>query len=133
MSNQLRKSVPTFEQTRYSVTILASHATKLTYKLRSDNAVALTHDLHKSVDTFCIPKAEVYVLTYSGCHTYDNSKTPSTLSTADHSPINVIAVKHKNGIRILSGLANTYTVTVENDGKKVNEVKLHEEPNKADG
>lgn len=65
----------------------------------------------------CVPIAGSYDLKVTGCHTYDESS--KILSTKGSSPVYINAIKHKNGIRILSELDQLFTIDAEfEDGAK---------------
>lgn len=79
----------------------------------------------------CVPNAGTYDLKVSGCHTFDEDT--KVLSTKNSSPVNINAVKHRNGIRILSEIDQVFTIDAEfEDGvKKV--LKPVKQSDKVDG
>lgn len=66
---------------------------------------------------FCVPVAGTYDLKVTGCHTYDEAS--KILSTKNSSPVYINALKHRNGIRILSEIEQLFTIDAEfEDGTK---------------
>lgn len=65
----------------------------------------------------CVPKAGTYDLKVSGCHTFDEDS--KVLSTKSQAPIYINAIKHRNGIWILSEIEQVFTIDAEfEDGSK---------------
>lgn len=128
--------LPLFRQTGYSVTIIASHSSHMTYKYRpADPATPQLEEhleLTPGVNSLCVPKYGTYDVKYAGCHTFD-SNTANSFSTSSLVPLTVNADKHKQGVRILSEVSNTYSAVIEKDGEKVDEIRLKEESHKVDG
>lgn len=90
--------------------------------------------LAPGINSFCVDKFGYYDLTYSGCHTYD-STTPKSFKTGDEKlAVTVNAVKHRNGVRILSDIKSTFKVLVESaeNGEK-NVITFTEESIKVNG
>lgn len=74
-------------------------------------------ELKSGANNLCVPVAGNYDMKVSGCHIYEESS--KTLSTMNTSPIYINAVKHRNGIRILSEIAQAFTIDAEfEDGSK---------------
>lgn len=74
--------------------------------------------LSSGANVLCVPVAGTYDLKVSGCHTYDEKS--KVMSTKDLSPIHINAVKHRNGIRILSEIDQVFTIDAEfEDGSKI--------------
>lgn len=68
-------------------------------------------------NVLCVPNAGIYDLTVSGCHTFDENT--KVLSTESQTPVYVSAVKHRNGIRILSEIDQQFSIDAEfEDGTK---------------
>lgn len=67
----------------------------------------------------------------SGCHTFEeDSKVLSTKST---SPVHVTAIKHKNGIRILSEMNQPFTIEVQYEDESKEVVKPVAQSERVDG
>lgn len=88
--------------------------------------------LAPGINSFCVDKFCDYDLTFSGCHTYDPNKLRTSFHPSDSSPILVNAIKHKNGIQILSNVRTALKGLVEqkNDRKQFTFV---EQSNKING
>lgn len=81
------------------------------------------------INSFCVDKYGVYDLSFSSCHSYD-STTSKTFKTGNENPVTVKAVKHRNGILILSNIKSTFKVSIESDDQPKRTVTFVEEPNK---
>lgn len=88
--------------------------------------------LAPGINSFCVDEFGYYEISFSGCHSYDES-TPSSFKTGADSPVNVKAVKHRNGIRILSDIKSTFKVLVENENGEKSFIVFIEEPTKING
>lgn len=126
------ETIPTFVHSGYLVSIVSSHNTKMTYILRS-----ATHKIEKEIfltaglNSFCVDNFGVYDISFKGCHTYD-STTQNSFRTGDELPINVNALKHINGVRVLSDIRSAFKLLVEQNGEQ-RTVELKEESQKVDG
>lgn len=89
-------------------------------------------DLIPGLNTFCAKKFGQYKINFVGCHSYDSRELPTFINIADHAPITINAVRHRNGFRILSETNEQYQLRVERMGK-AETVNLIKEPNKVDG
>lgn len=89
-------------------------------------------DLIPGLNTFCSNKFGQYKINLFGCHSYDSRELPTFINIADHAPITINAVRHRNGIRILSETNEQYKLKVERMDK-VETVNLIIEQNKVDG
>jgi hypothetical protein len=73
--------------------------------------------LTSGANVLCVPKSGTYDLKVSGCHIFEEDS--KVLSTASSSPVNINAIKHRNGIRILSEIDQIFTIDAEfEDGSK---------------
>lgn len=79
----------------------------------------------------CVPRAGTYDLKVSGCHTFEEES--KVLTTKSSTPVHINAVKHRNGVRILSEIAQQFTIETEfEDGtKKI--LKPTQQAEKVDG
>lgn len=127
--------VPTFYQKGFSIKVVSSHRTKASYKLRfpgtdehlKENEV----ELSSGYNAICVPQSGDYVMELSGCHSFDDNE--KSFSTNDVSTLNLVAVSHRNGIRILSEMESKFTVQaiMEDGTKKI--LKPEPESQKVDG
>lgn len=107
----------------------------MTYTFRTSKAEKLTSkslNLAPGVNSFCVDRFGHYDLLFSGCHTYDTS-TPKSFKTGEEKPVAVNAVKHRNGVRILSNIKSSFKVLVELEDSGKNEIVFTEEPTKVNG
>lgn len=88
--------------------------------------------LAPGLNSFCVDKLCDYDLTFSGCHTYDPKTLRTSFRPGDSSPILVNAIKHKNGLQILSNVKGPFKVLVEQKNEK-KYYNLVEQPNKVNG
>lgn len=70
--------------------------------------------LAPGINSFCVDKFGQYNLKFSGCHTYDSTTTKSFKTGIEH-PMAVNAVKHRNGVRIVSDTRTTFKVLSEQE------------------
>lgn len=129
------EAVPTFHQKGYSIKVISSHRTKATYHLRlsgidehvNENMVELSNGLN----VLCVPQSGDYIMKLSGCHSFDENE--KLFSTNGISNLNLVAVSHINGIRILSEKESKFTfeAIMEDGTKKV--LKPEPESQKVDG
>jgi hypothetical protein len=85
----------------------------------------------KGANVLCVPSPGSYKLKASGCHVFDEDTKVVQTSSSD--PIYINAVKHKNGIRILSEIEKSFEIDAEfeNGSKQVLKPSKHSE--KVDG
>lgn len=103
--------------------------TQMSYALRgakSTESAAKEIFLAPGINSFCVDKFGYYDLTFSGCHTYDSTTTKS-FKTGEEKPVAVNAVKHRNGVRILSDIKSTFKVLVESENGEKSVVAFNEE------
>lgn len=107
---------------------------QLNYKHRSEAQTARGKDilLAPGVNAFCVEKFGQYDISLTGCHTYDPQTFRPSFSTGETSPIIINAIKHKNGVRIVSDIRAPFKISVEQNGRK-DTYNLVEEANKVDG
>lgn len=67
----------------------------------------------------------------SGCHIFEEDNI--VMSTKSTSPIYVTAIKHKNGIRILSEMDQQFTIEVQYENEKKEVLKPIKQTEKVDG
>lgn len=67
----------------------------------------------------------------SGCHTFEEDT--KVLSTKSTSPIHVTAIKHKNGIRILSEINQLFNIEVQYEDESKEILKPVEQQDRVDG
>lgn len=78
-----------------------------------------------------MPKAGTYDLKVSGCHKFEEDS--KTLSTKSSSAVHVTAVKHKNGIRILSEISQKFSIDAQFEDGTKSVLKPVEQKEKVDG
>ncbi|CAO1434626.1 unnamed protein product [Diamesa serratosioi] len=129
------EAVPTFNQKGYNIKVISSHRTKASYKLIStgtdEHVKENLIELSNGYNDLCVPQSGDYIMKLSGCHSFDDNE--KLFSTNDVTPLNIVAVFHRNGIRILSEMESTFTIqAVKEDGtKKI--LKPEPESQKVDG
>lgn len=107
----------------------------MNYKLRKDSVNNLKPKeifLAPGINSFCVDKFGYYDIKFSGCHSYDES-TPSSFKTGADNNVNVRAVKHRNGIRILSDIKSKFIVFVEDENGEKSFIEFIEESTKVNG
>lgn len=128
------EAVPTFHQKGYSIKVISSHRTKATYQLTSETDENVNEnmvELSNGLNVLCVPQSGDYIMKLSGCHSFDESD--KLFSTNGISNLNLVAVSHINGIRILSEMESEFTfeAIMEDGSKKV--LKPEPETQKVDG
>lgn len=73
--------------------------------------------LAPGLSSFCVDKFGQYDVTFDGCHSYE-ADAPRSFQTGDEIPLAITAIKHSNGIRIVSNIKSTFRVLVEQGGAK---------------
>lgn len=104
----------------------------MNYILRSSKpgeAISKEIVLAPGINSFCVDKYGTYDLSFSSCHTYDSS-TSKSFKTGNESPVAIKAVKHRNGVQILSNIKSTFKASIESEGHPKRIVTFVEEPNK---
>lgn len=79
----------------------------------------------------CVPKAGTYDLKVKGCHTFDEDS--KTLSTKSQTPVYINAIKHRNGIRILSEIDQQFTIDAQFEDGLQQLLKPVKQADKVDG
>lgn len=87
--------------------------------------------LSSGANVLCVPKAGTYDLKVTGCHRFEEDT--KVLSTKSTSPVHITAVKHRNGIRILSEINQQFTIDAEFDDGTKKVLKPVEQKEKVDG
>lgn len=105
----------------------------MTYKLNAANQTDQAEEIQlvTGLNQFCVTKYGQYIINFIGCHSYD-SNVPPFMHTNDVQPAVVHAVKHKNGVRILSDVSTSYKFSIERNNK-IETVNLEVEKEKMDG
>lgn len=85
--------------------------------------------LAPGINSFCVDKFGQYDLSFASCHTYD-ANTPKSFQTGVERPVSINAVKHRNGIRILSDIKTSFKVLVEPQNGESRLIAFAEEANK---
>lgn len=88
--------------------------------------------LAPGINSFCVDKFGHYDLSFSSCHTFD-ATTAKSFKTGEEKPVTVNAVKHRNGVRILSDIKSTFIVLVEAKNAEQNLITFIEETTKVNG
>ena len=88
-------------------------------------------ELTSGANVLCVPKAGIYDLKVKGCHTYDEDT--KALSTKSQTPVYINAIKHRNGIRILSEIDQLFTIDAEFEDGSKELLKPVKQANKVDG
>lgn len=107
----------------------------MTYVFRStkpEESASKEIFLAPGINSFCVDRFGYYDLSFSGCHSYD-STTPKSFKTGEEKPVAVNAVKHRNGVRILSDIKSTFKVLVESETGEKNVITFTEESTKITG
>lgn len=130
------ENVPKFIQSGYKISgpIIASHDCEATYKLRSnDNSgKSIKVELIKGSNEICVTKSGIYDMKITGCHTFEEDV--KILNTKNNAPVYINAIKHKNGIRILSESNQKFTIDVQYDeDQSIETLNLVEQSEKVDG
>jgi hypothetical protein len=87
--------------------------------------------LTSGANEICVPKSGLYDLKVTGCHIYEEDS--KVLSTKNAAPVHIKALKHKNGVRILSEMNQVFTIEIvyEDDSREV--LKPVEQSERVDG
>ncbi|XP_055531777.1 BOS complex subunit NOMO1 [Wyeomyia smithii] len=108
----VKESVESFVQNGYVVSIVSSHATKMSYKQQSVEEAKLHQiTLNPGLNAFCVQKAGTYELDLSGCHKYADN-VAKTFNTNEVAPLTITAQKHRNTVKILAEEKYTYKAKV---------------------
>lgn len=123
-----QETVPALVQSGYIVSILASHAVKMTYKLKNaENDKSDEMLLTSGMNTFCVQKAGTYEIKLSGCHQY-GADVPKYFSTSDVASVTISALRHRHTVKILAEEKDTYkTFVTSKSGTEKIEFKLNEQ------
>lgn len=105
----------------------------MSYKLNAANQTDQPEEIQlvTGLNQFCVTKYGQYIINFIGCHSYD-SNVPPFIHTNDVQPAVVNAVKHKNGVRILSDVSTSYKFSIERSNK-IETVNLELDKQKIDG
>lgn len=105
----------------------------MSYKLNAANQSDQIEEIQlvTGLNQFCVTKYGQYIINFIGCHSYD-ANVPPFMHTNDVQPAIVNAVKHKNGVRILSDVSANYKFNIER-ANKIETVNLVVDKQKADG
>lgn len=82
-------------------------------------------------NVLCVSNAGTYDLKVSGCHTFDENT--KVLSTESQTPVYVNAIKHRNGIRILSEIDQQFSIDAEFEDGTKQVLKPSKQSDKVDG
>lgn len=85
--------------------------------------------LAPGINSFCVDKFGQYDLTFSGCHTYDSTTTKS-FKTGIERPVAVNAIKHRNGVQIISDTKSPFKVLAEQANGEKQLITFTEEANR---
>ncbi|XP_037945256.1 nodal modulator 1 [Teleopsis dalmanni] len=132
---------PSFIQTGYEVSIIASHRGMLKYShighqdTTTNSQTQTTNNLKlvTGVNTFCVSKYGTYRIWVESCHLYDEN-LPKSFTTND-APILITAIAHKVGIRVLSteSTAESLQLEVESSSLGKELIQPKAELHKVDG
>lgn len=105
----------------------------MTYKLNAANQSDQAEEIQlvTGLNQFCVTKYGQYIINFIGCHSYD-ANVPPYMHTNDVQPAVVNAIKHKNGVRLLSDVSANYKFVVERSNK-METVDLVVDKQKSDG
>ncbi|XP_062553237.1 BOS complex subunit NOMO1 [Armigeres subalbatus] len=119
-----QETVPTLVQSGYMVSIVSSHAVKMTYKLKGvEGAKQEEMLLTSGMNMFCVQKAGSYEINLSGCHRY-GADVPKVFSTSDVAPVSISALSHRHTVKILAEEKDTYkTLVTSKSGTETIEFK----------
>lgn len=87
--------------------------------------------LSSGANVLCVPRAGTYDLKVTGCHTFEEDV--KVLTTKNASPVYINAVKHRNGIRILSEIAQQFSIDTEFEDGSKKVLKPVEQAERVDG
>lgn len=104
---------------------------QITYKLRGSTESIQQNKLTAGLNTICVKRAGQYELTVSSCHGYGKD-LPKTFTTSDVSDVQLNAITHSHGIRILSEESAKHKIKVTT-GDKVSYVEPKAESERVDG
>lgn len=106
---------------------------QMTYKLNAANQSDQAEEIQLVtwLNQFCVTKYGQYIINFIGCHSYD-ANVPPFIHTNDVQPAVVNAIKHKNGVRLLSDVSANYQFIVE-QSNKVETVDLTVDTQKING
>lgn len=108
---------------------------QMNYKLRTSKpqqSIGKDILLAPGLNSFCVDQFGHYDLAFSGCHTYDSNDAHNSFRTGDERPVEITAIKHRNGVRILSDVKSSLKLIAEQNGER-KYVTLVEEVNKVNG
>lgn len=88
-------------------------------------------DLSAGVNELCVPKSGSYDLKVSGCHKFEEDT--KVLTTKNASPVHINAIQHKNGLMILSEIAQDFTIEAEYEDGSTKILKPGQQKEKVDG
>lgn len=127
-----QETVPAIVQNGYIVSFMSSHGTTMNYKLKDvEGAKSDKLTLNTGMNTFCVPKAGNYEISFTGCHKYDPN-VPKFFSTSDTGPLSITALQHKNTVTILAEQKHTYNVQVA-AGDSVDTIQFKSNDERVDG
>ncbi|XP_001654625.2 nodal modulator 1 isoform X1 [Aedes aegypti] len=123
-----QETVPTLVQSGYVVSIVSSHAVKMTYKQKGvEGAKAEEMLLTSGMNTFCVSKAGSYDISLSGCHRY-GADVPKAFATSDVAPVSISALSHRHTVKLLAEEKATYkTQITTKSGTEIIEFKPSEQ------
>lgn len=87
--------------------------------------------MSSGVNELCVPKSGSYDLKVSGCHQFEENT--KVLTTKNASPVHINAIKHRNGITILSETAQAFTIEAEFEDGTTRSLKPGQQKEKVDG
>lgn len=123
-----QETVPALVQSGYVVSIVSSHAVKMTYQQQGvEGAKSEEMLLTSGMNTFCVQKAGSYEISLSGCHRY-GADVPKTFTTSDVAPVSISALSHRHTVKIVADEKATFkTQVTSKSGTETIEFKLSSE------
>lgn len=104
--------MPTLVQSGYVVSLVSSHAVKMSYRQKGvEGAKSEEMLLISGMNTFCVPKAGSYEISLSGCHRY-GADVPKSFATSNVAPVSISALSHRHTVKILADEKDTYKTQV---------------------
>ena len=102
---------------------------------KADNTTVHNIDLNPGLNSFCAKKYGQYAIKFIGCHSYDSDDLPTYINIAEHAPITINAVRHRNGVRILSEISEKIKLVIQRNEQKPDEtiMELSPDDKKIDG
>lgn len=87
--------------------------------------------MSSGANEICVPKSGIYDMKISGCHIF--AEDAIMLSTKGTTPVHITALKHRNGIRILSEISQQFMIEVQYANELKESLRPVQQAEKVDG